>query len=590
VRKHTSISISDLLLEKSTSLMTAIVLFFKNTLIFFRHDYFYNLGHTVLMGPKIYADAKEALDNAIVEYDQALLLQVTIKILDMDSTAPKTVVDVEARKSELMGWLDAAHWEAEAQFETNCELRAQETLQWVLEAEEFKAWRMSKARTYGPMLWMHGLPGMGKSIISAYLVQALKAQYPEAVVLYFFCKAGDQKLDNVDSLARTLASQLALTLPDSREVLQKLKDDGFRPGAFSQSFSRLVVDTLKELSQRTFIVIDGLDECFGESLDVKDRSPITKLLEALKKLDARVLVSSRPTPEISHALPFTLSRALTFEDNRDYIEKFVLMRVSKSRNLKRGFQRSGKDPISAVVEKSQGNFLWASVVLNILEKTASARAFQAALDKLPAGIAGVYDRLLDKLEAAGTLDVAMAILECVLFPLARKNFIEAPNLTIPELQAAVGQLEDEILDLEEFVRTNCGSFLGIVPSEKGPMVHIVHETFRAYITDPKASINRFLLPARSHARLAWACLGCFLDPNNEELDPFMKYATTRWWKHFHIYRKAMADVPAADSLALFTRIHQLFTDKSGALHRWMRACCLPAYNSTDMGILMANIH
>jgi hypothetical protein len=49
--------------------------------MFFRHDFFYHLGQMLLLGPKIYTNAREVLDTVIAEFDQALLLQVTVKIL-----------------------------------------------------------------------------------------------------------------------------------------------------------------------------------------------------------------------------------------------------------------------------------------------------------------------------------------------------------------------------------------------------------------------------------------------------------------------------------------------------------------------------
>ena len=562
IQHHSSLQINELLLEKTTNLMTAIILFFKDTLMFFRHDYFYNLGRTLLLGPRIYANAREVLDTAIAEFDQGLLLQVTVKILALGNL-PKPA-DGHLQKSELLSWLRSSYWQVEAQFATNRELQAPGTLQWVLETEEFKTWRLSdsNAGSRSSSLWFNGPAGVGKSIIASYITQLLRTQYPDATVLYFFCKAGDPFLDNVDRLIRTLAAQLALTIPEACEHIQQLKDQGFDTKSLPYLFSTLVADILRDLSRKTFIIIDGLDECFGDVAD--NGSSIGILLETLDNVKANILVSSRPTPEITRGMLWRLTRRLTFEDSRDDIERYVSMRVSKSQNLSRGFARLGKEPSIFITQKSNGNFLWVSVVLGLLERTPSTKSFQGVIDTLPESLSGMYDRVLDRLEAAQTLDVTLAILEYVLFSMV--------PLTIEQLQLAVGLIQDEVLDLQVFIESNCGAFLGIVPGKEGPSVQIIHETFRSYITDITGSKSRCFLPAKSNARLAGVCIECFL-LEDENLQPFRDYAVIQWFAHFLEFR-SKADAAVDDSIMRFflIKIQTFFTNEQ-ALRRWMRASC-----------------
>jgi tetratricopeptide (TPR) repeat protein len=562
IQNHSSLQINELLLEKTTNLMTAIVLFFKDTLIFFRHNYFYNLGRTLLLGPKIYANAREVLDTAIAEFDQGLLLQVTVKILALGNL-PKPA-DEHLQKSELLSWLRSSYWQVEAQFATNRELQAPGTLQWVLKTEEFKTWRLSdsNASSRSSSLWFNGPAGVGKSIIASYITQLLQMQYPDATVLYFFCKAGDPFLDNVDSLIRTLAAQLALTIPEACEHLQQLKDKGFDTKSLPYLFSTLVADILRDLSRKTFIIIDGLDECFGDVAD--NGSSIRILLETLDKVEANILVSSRPTPEITRGMLWRLTRRLTFEDSRDDIARYVSMRVSKSQNLLRGFAHLGKEPSIFITEKSNGNFLWVSIVLGLLERTPSTKSFQSVINTLPESLSGMYDRVLDKLEVAQTLDVTLAILEYVLFSMV--------PLTIDQLQLAVGLIQDKVLDLQAFIESNCGAFLGMVPGKDGPSVQIIHETFMSYITNVTASKSRCFLPAKSHARLAGVCIECFV-LDDEKLQQFKDYAVIQWFPHFLEFRsKADAAVDNSVMRLLLINIHTFFTNDE-ILRRWLQPSC-----------------
>lgn len=577
VQKHNDLEVSELLLEKSTNLMTAVILFLKDSIMFFRHDYFYNLGKTVLLGPKIYSDARAALELAIAEYDQALLLQVTIKVLAMRTGIPPPQPDPKFQQSELAAWLKSSYWDVDAQFLNNCELRAPGTLQWVLEAEEFRRWRLTDSES----LWLNGLPGVGKSIITAYLIQVLKAQHPDAVVLYFFCKAGDSTLDNVDRLIRTLAMQLALAAPEAREKLQALKEEGFQTEkADAYAFSRLIRDTITVVSRPIFVVIDGLDECFGGEAGVDNA--IETLLDGLQKLEVKLLVSSRPTPEITQAMGRCPKRPLTFEDSRDDIKLYVAMRVNKSKGLQKGFARINKDASDFLSEKSQGNFLWVSIVLNLLDRTPSVKAFQKAIETLPKGIAGVYDRVLDKLVTAETFEMASAILVCVLFSVR--------PMTIAELQVAVGLLVDEVLDLQEFVESNCGSFLGIVPGKDGPNVHIVHETFRSYITDPTVSKERCLPPSRSHMRLAAACLGCLIKFDDDDVTDFRRYSTRHWFQHFNDSRESETDIVVLQ--AMLVKIN-VFVSHPEAVKKWMKDFTFELKGSVEywsIGSFMSDVH
>jgi hypothetical protein len=53
-------------------------------------------------------------------------------------------------------------------------------LRWVIEMEELRRWRVADDRRYS-FLWINGLPGIGKSNTTTFLVDLLKAQNSELV-------------------------------------------------------------------------------------------------------------------------------------------------------------------------------------------------------------------------------------------------------------------------------------------------------------------------------------------------------------------------------------------------------------------------
>jgi hypothetical protein len=498
-------------------------------------------------------------------------------------TLPENAGQTTNKTSELVSWLKSSHWEAEKELLLNCQDRAYGTMKWVLQAEAFKIWRLSDKRSRSTRsLWLNGLPGVGKSTIAAYITQILQAQHPDSAVLYFFCKAGDPSLDSVTQLIRTLASQMVQQIPAARSAIQKLKDDDFKDsGAVSFMLQKLIGDSLSGVVQDVFIVVDGLDECEGiNKKDVDNETAVKRLLSGLLGLDVKLLVSSRPTPEISRALSETKKREVTYDDSREDIQSYVSMRVTGSKTLENGFKSMSKAPSDFIAEKSQGNFLWVRIVLDILKETSTLKDFQNVIDTIPKDLGDVYDQLLTKLESAGSLDLALVVLRFVLFSVRA--------LTVDELEIATGILVGGISDLREFIELHCGSFLRILPGKAG--LYIVHETFRSYITNPESAKGRCLQPGSSHARLAVACLGCLLEPGNTKLERFRDYAVGHWLDHLSdfLWEPGALDI-TADIAPLLAKTHEFFASTE-ALRTWMKQYAFSNSEKYNIGARMVNMH
>ena len=98
------------------------------------------------------------------------------------------------------------------------------------------------------VLWLTGLPGSGKSILSAYLVNILQSLYREAQVLYFFCRAGVGGVDTVLDIVRTLSQQASITVSVARS-LRTLKRQTFSIDVqlgISMLVKKLLLDPLAE--------------------------------------------------------------------------------------------------------------------------------------------------------------------------------------------------------------------------------------------------------------------------------------------------------------------------------------------------------
>src|SRR5271169_4744174 len=94
---------------------------------------------------------------------------------------------------------------------------------------EFKDWRNSKEQgAKERILWVRGTLGVGKTIMAGYFIELLKCLHPNAVVAYFFCRSGQERLKTARDIIRTLAYQCVINDADARSVLDSLRTNDFR--------------------------------------------------------------------------------------------------------------------------------------------------------------------------------------------------------------------------------------------------------------------------------------------------------------------------------------------------------------------------
>ncbi|KAJ3557769.1 hypothetical protein NP233_g11659 [Leucocoprinus birnbaumii] len=134
---------------------------------------------------------------------------------------------------------------------------------------ELTEWCHESASTpYKRLAWMKGPAGVGKSAIAQSMVQVLGAKLAAA---FFFSRPN--RRNDPERFVTSIAYQLAMKHHVLRHLLdQKIDDD---PAILSKSlpfqFEEILVDPFRAMKQQglvfpeTVILVDGLDECDGES-------------------------------------------------------------------------------------------------------------------------------------------------------------------------------------------------------------------------------------------------------------------------------------------------------------------------------------
>ncbi|KAH7462318.1 hypothetical protein FOMA001_g18690 [Fusarium oxysporum f. sp. matthiolae] len=278
------------------------------------------------------------------------------------------------------------------------------TCEWILKREEFSAWG---ANDNSQLLRLIGSPGIGKTMMSTFLIEVLKGKVeksPDKMFAYFLCDYRYPEQRSPTAILRSLIWQLLLQrnglFHHMQSDFEKHKDSRLFECLF-ENFSalwRIFQDMLQdEHVGEVFILIDALDECDRSTRKVLLRC-IRELFQASPESDGnfKFLVTCRP--EIGD-IEFELDGigvALKMDsgevnaDLSDYINH-------KSEDLaqrKKYSQSLGAKVKKALVGEAGGTFLWVSLMINELGSIPNYEV-ERKLKDLPKGLDEAYTRILE---------------------------------------------------------------------------------------------------------------------------------------------------------------------------------------------------
>jgi Cdc6-like AAA superfamily ATPase len=209
---------------------------------------------------------------------------------------------------------------------------------WLLQHSLFEKWH----RQQHSFLWLHGIPGCGKTILSSTIIKHLVDTHHDQLLLYFyfdFTDAGKQTLDNV---LRSLISQHYNKSKDTQKLFDSLFSScgNGRSQPTCESLCKVFLQMINQ-AKEIYIVLDALDECrtrkgsFSEGL----LAWIQSLLD-LKQRNVHLLVTSRP----EHDIELVLRKLVPSDEDvvpiqgdliEDDIRSYVHTRVRTGDGLKR---------------------------------------------------------------------------------------------------------------------------------------------------------------------------------------------------------------------------------------------------------------
>ncbi|KAL2143051.1 hypothetical protein VTI28DRAFT_391 [Corynascus sepedonium] len=400
--------------------------------------------------------------------------------------------------------------------------RKEGTCEGFLESDDVNSWLHSPSRR---ILWAHAQPGGGKSTLCSFVIDRLL--HAGHHCSYFFFKYGQRNKQSASTMVRSLAYQTALRVAPFRKALVELAKAGLRLSNADSStvWERLFQSVFSGIKTdaKIFWVFDGLDEADSSKRVVELISRIADI-----NTHIRVMAFSRPLASINQA--FQLARKkievadIPLPDNRSDIRLMVAEEI--------GYLMSGDDFKAAAVEeiasRSQGNFLWASLVIQRVVNCHREDQVKRILESTPDGMQDLYDRMMDAI-----LDLELDEDKALSKILLTWAMYAKTATTVEELLEVYPKELSSIMNLNHTISQVCGQF--VVVNSEG-RVALVHHSAREYL---KGSTRRpFTLDAEhGNEELLIKCLGALCDKSLRrklqmlKVPKFLPYASTSWALH-----------------------------------------------------------
>ena len=365
--------------------------------------------------------------------------------------------------------------------------RVDGTCEWILTQDSYTSWLIEDRLQ---LLWLSGAPGIGKTMISSFLVEELArlAERSSQITLaYYFCDDKDEKRKTATDILRGLLLQLLRQRPILFKYIQP-DFDMSRDSLFTNFHAlwRVFDGIMKDPEVgEVYCLIDALDECEKKSRQLF-LTNFTKLFRSRdgKKTAAKFIVTSRRENDIEKSL-YTTSpaiRNLQVDSGRvnNDLSKFINIKIDELSTTNE-YQPGQKNMIKrALTEKAGGTFLYVSLVVQDLAEAETFSEVRQALQDLPSDLNNVYDRILGQIDAKRQ-EIAKSVLCWVAGarrPLTVDELAMARAIGTEERKENTMPLKDRVDELKDGFK--CCKPLVYIDTNNST-VNLVHQSAKDYL-------------------------------------------------------------------------------------------------------------
>lgn len=198
------------------------------------------------------------------------------------------------------------------------------TGRWFVEADFFQSFKQSRV----PYLWLSGMAGCGKTVLSASIIEDLQQSKlsRSTTLLYFYFDFNDVRKQTLDGLLRSLVWQLKSS-SGNHASLEMSYDHG-KLQASIPKLKELLETMLLASSGPVIIVLDALDECTERS----ELLPWLSQIAARCTRNVQIIITSRKEYDIQVALEkwmatdsmISIPHSKVDEDIRTYVRARII--------------------------------------------------------------------------------------------------------------------------------------------------------------------------------------------------------------------------------------------------------------------------
>lgn len=405
-----------------------------------------------------------------------------------------TVNTVTAHK-EIVRWLTPVEYEAEyymEDLENARKLRHPGTCEWIRTQPNFKSWSESTAPSNDSLLWIHAIPGAGKTILSSFMIDH-PGFWPSSKVFYFLFRSTDIDKNSTIAAARSLLYQLYKNRRSADTALVDDIEAHLNESGQNRAKNYTIIwnlfCTYAINVTNLIIVIDALDECIEPGIFIRD-------LRKLSKDSAiQVVVTSRREKELVENLRDWMPIEMGSKEVAADIAAFLEHKVSTSSKLSHPLVRSSV--LKLLLSRSKGMFLWVALMIKDLKSKVSVFEIQDALLALPEGLDRMYERILRRLDTSlqsSPKELCLRVLRwvvCATRPLKMQELEEALKLEYTDHGRFFG-FDQAFLFTERDIELACGSLLTI----RSGTVQLIHLSAQEFLQSPsiRLGIDKVLHP------------------------------------------------------------------------------------------------
>ncbi|KAM0247555.1 hypothetical protein ACHAP5_004005 [Fusarium lateritium] len=237
----------------------------------------------------------ESIARVSVEIDREAMAIDIVQAVDQRKRDADAAAERETqwRTQQLcivLNWLEASDTDQETKFEILRDRCHEGTLGWVTNSPKLRAWLRGHGKQ---VLWLHGKPGSGKSVLASKLISFLSADTARKIA-FFFCDFNTPVHAASTGVFRALTAQILRLSPDTAPfVYEEYIAHGKKPT--NDTLTKLLPRLISNISDLR-LVVDGLDEIST----AEHRKLITDLLRVIKDAPGcKLLLISQDVPSIS---------------------------------------------------------------------------------------------------------------------------------------------------------------------------------------------------------------------------------------------------------------------------------------------------